>query len=288
MKFSPQVNYIKCKNDAEEYRMFYTAWGNQENVDKTLLCLHGLNRNSRDWDFVGQYFAARGYYVIAPDLVGRGNSDYLSNSDGYNIPFYVGDMFRLIQTLDLSNIHFIGTSLGGLIGMLIASNFNHPIQKLVMNDIGAEIDKRGLERISAYTSIQLEFNTMKEASDYLLSISQECVTLASEIFNFIVQNSFQKNSNGKYELKRDVNLSKSLAPNISSNENIKLWDIWEKVNIPVLVIHGTESDILISETIDKMKQIKNSLQLLEVPDIGHSPFLYSEEHFIIIEKFFNF
>ncbi len=242
MMFSPQINYIKCKNNVEEYKMFYTAWGNQDKVNKTLICLHGLNRNSRDWDFAGQYFAARGYYVIALDLVGRGNSDYLINPDGYNIPFYVGDIFYLIQTLDLSNIHFIGTSLGGLIGMLIAANLKHPIQKLVMNDIGAEIDKRGLERIAEYSTTQLEFDTMSQARAYLLSISRDCVDMPVEVFDFIVQNSFQKNSNGKYELKRDVNLSKPLATNISSNENIKLWDIWEKVNIPVLVIHGTESD----------------------------------------------
>ena len=103
----PKFNYIHCANQFQSYRMFYTAWGNQETSHSTLLCIHALNCNSRDWDYVAQYFSQQGYYVIAPDIVGRGNSDYLNLPNGYDIMFYINDIIKLIATLKLNNINCI-------------------------------------------------------------------------------------------------------------------------------------------------------------------------------------
>ena len=145
MHMQPQVNYINCINTlGESYRMYYSSWGNPDTAKKHMLCVHGLNRNSRDWDYVGEYFATQGYYVVCPDIVGRGLSANLMNYTGYSIPSYVADVLNLINILGLKNIDFIGTSMGGMIGMGIATFPKHSLKSLVLNDIGAEIEFGGL------------------------------------------------------------------------------------------------------------------------------------------------
>lgn len=267
--------------------MFYTSWGNQDLCEKTLICIHGLNRNSRDWDFVGNYFSKQGYFVIAPDIVGRGNSDYLKDFMGYDILYYVSDIFVMIQTLGLKNIDFIGTSMGGLIGMAMAAMSHNPIRKLVLNDIGAEIERTGLSRILGYSSSQPDFDTYTLAKDYLINISRDFGDLPENVWEYYVQNSLQKNASGKYELKRDVNLSKPFAIATSIDKNMKLWAYWEKVKTPTLIIRGEHSDILSQSTIKRMQDINPNTNTVEVKKAGHAPYLYNETHFKCLEKFLN-
>lgn len=287
MLVTPQFNYIKCNNQKEEYRMFYTAWGNQEQCKKTMICVHGLNRNSRDWDFVGSYFAKKGYYVIAPDIVGRGNSDYLKDPMQYDIPFYVADMFLMIKTLGLTNIDWVGTSMGGLIGMGMAAMEHHPLRRMVLNDIGAEIEHTGLARIGGYSGSQPEFDSYTLAKDYLINISRDFGDLPEEIWEYYAQNSLQKNSQGKYEIKRDVNLSKPFSASAPIDKNMELWPYWDKVKIPTLVIRGEHSDILSKLTIDRMQKINSATSTVQVDKAGHAPYLYSDAHLNFLEKFFD-
>ncbi len=282
---APQINYIKCRNHKQEYRMFYTSWGNQELSDKTLICVHGLNRNSRDWDYVGDYFSKKGYYVVAPDIVGRGNSDYLNDPMGYDILFYVADIFNLIHTLDLKNVDYLGTSMGGIIAMAMATMSHNPIRKMILNDIGAEIERSGLDRISNYSTKQPVFDTYALARDYMVSISSEFGYLPRDMWDYYVLNSLQKNASGKYELKRDVNLVKALTIIAPSDKNMDLWAYWDKVTIPTLIIRGELSDILSAKTVQRMLETNPDTQVVEVANTGHAPFLYSEEHFLFLEKF---
>lgn len=285
MLIVPQINYITCKNHKEEYRMFYTAWGNQETATKTLICVHGLNRNSRDWDYVGNHFAKQGYYVIAPDIVGRGNSDYLQDPMQYDIQFYVADMVLLIKTLGLTNIDWIGTSMGGIIGMGMIAMANQAVNKLLLNDIGAEVERSGLNRIASYTGNQPDFDNYTLAKDYLLSLSREFGDLPDDVWEYYTRTSLQKNAKGRYELKRDVNISKPIEAVPPSDKNIELWIYWEKIKVPTLVIRGEDSDILSSATIAKMQQINLNTQTVQIANAGHAPFLYSEEHMKILENF---
>lgn len=287
MMLVPQINYITCNNTHESYKMYYTAWGYQENAQKTLICIHGLNRNSRDWDYVGQYFASKGYYVVAPDIVGRGNSDYLKNYVGYDVPFYVMDILHLIQTLQLTNIELLGTSMGGLIGMAIASSSPQPLQKLIMNDIGAEVESAGLTRIGGYTGKQNEYQSYAEAKQYLLDLCTDFGVLPDSVWEEFARHSLQRNANGKYELKRDVNLSKTFANSVPAGENLDLWSYWQTVSIPTLVIRGVESDILSCTTVEKMKAVNPETQSVEIANVGHAPFLYSHEHCQMLEQFLS-
>lgn len=267
--------------------MVYYAWGVQEQSEKTLICLHGLNRNGRDWDYMAKRFASNGYYVIAPDIVGRGNSDYLLDPQGYIIPNYIKDVLQLINLLSLKQISILGTSMGGLIGMSIAAMPDNPLQKLILNDIGAEVEIEGLKNIASYSLVQPEFNNLKEAMEYLISTSLEFGNLPNDVWEHMARNSFQKNSNGKFELKRDLNLAKPFTENFSSDKNVELWDYWDKVSIPTLIIRGESSNILSNKTVDKMKATKPLTQSIQISNAGHAPFLYLDAQAEIIDKFLN-
>lgn len=286
MQLFAQSNYITCTNGSELYRMAYNAWGTQTIGGKTLLCVHGLSRNCRDWDFVARHFVKLGYYVVAPDIVGRGNSDYLTNWVGYNIPNYVKDILLLIKVLGLENIDFIGTSMGGLIAMSIAILPQSPINKLVLNDIGAEIEIPGLERINAYNAAPSNFNTLAEAREHILATSLD-FAIPPELEEFYTLTSFQKNYKGKYELKRDGCISYASKMYMLHNRNIELWEFWQKVDIATLVIHGVKSDILTHATIERMKAIKPKTQSVSVYNAGHAPYLYSSEHMQFLQDFLH-
>jgi pimeloyl-ACP methyl ester carboxylesterase len=283
----PQVNYVICHNQNEEYRMFYTAWGLPEECKKTLLCLHGLNRNGRDWDYVAQHFAQLGYYVIAPDIVGRGNSDYLINPTGYEIPYYVNDIITLIRTLALTSIDIIGTSMGGIIGMALAASpiTAGLIKALVLNDIGASMELDGISRISKSSAIQPQFITFAEIKESIMNISQGFGNLPNAIWDHMITNSVQKNSKGIYELKRDANINKGLDLTTLPQINIALWQFWQSIHTPTLVIRGESSDVLSMDTVHKMQTFKPQMQFVEIKNAGHAPYLYNTEHFTILENF---
>ena len=282
---NPQVNYVQCNNLHEEYRMVYYAWGNPDICTQTMLCIHGLNRNGRDWDYVAQTLANQGYYVIAPDIVGRGNSDYLSDAKGYEIAYYVVDILKLIKQLSLQNVNLLGTSMGGLIGMAIAALPEHPLRKLILNDVGAELEYAGLKYISSYSGVQPEFDNYQLAKAYFMSITTEFGDLPAEVWEHMARHSFQINNNSKYELKRDLNLSKPFLGNVKDENNLMFWDYWHKVTLPTLVIRGGNSKLLSQLTVIKMIDTNKLTQSVEIPNAGHAPFLYTNEHCNMIAHF---
>ncbi len=278
-----QHNYIKCNNSYEEYRMHYTAYGIQDNSKATILCLHGLNRNSRDWDYLANYLVSLSYYVIAPDIVGRGNSDYLNNNHvAYDIPYYVQDIIQLIETLKLTNIHLVGTSMGGLIAINLLSNNPHYrsiCKSLVLNDIGAEVELNGLLRIASYSSIQESYTSYIDIKNFILNISKPYGITNKVVEEHLVIHSICKNANGKYELKRDVNINKVLEQilyKLNNNKtNLTLWQEWQALNnLATLVIRGEHSDILTQETIERMQKINTNTLSITIKNTAHAPYLY--------------
>ena len=280
----PTVNYINCNNLFEQYRMTYYTWGQQDTSNKTLICLHGLNRNGRDWDYLAQHLVKLGYFIIAPDIVGRGNSGYLLNPLGYDFPYYVTDVFRLINVLALQNISVLGTSMGGIIGMAMATTPMNTIKKLILNDIGAEIEISGLMNIANYSGLNPSFGNFQEASDYVINNSLEFGDLPDYIWEHIAIHSVQKNQFGLFELKRDFRiLNPILLQSFSNSSNVQLWSYWNNINIPVLVIRGESSTLLSKTTLQKMQ--KENMQSIEIAKAGHAPFLYLQEHGAFINEF---
>lgn len=282
---SMQTNFIERTNAyGESYRMSYSSWGNPE-AEKTLLCLHGLNRNSRDFDYIAEYFSNSDYYIIAPDLPGRGNSGYLQDGRGYNLESTVTDLAQLIAQLELKNIDCIGTSLGGAMGMILASMPQNKFNKLILNDIGAEVELAGIVRIATYSGEDLDFGTFTEACNYYQQYCLNDGIYDDNVWLHMFRSSFQKNQNHRWELKRDRKIASSLAEGMLGNGNIDLWEYWKRINQPVFIIHGVNSDLLLDATISKMQHIHPNTSVLTINDAGHSPYLYRQEHLKRIAQF---
>lgn len=270
------------------YRMHFISWGNLENHNKTLFCVHGLNRNCRDFDFIANYFVKLGYFIVAPDILGRGNSDYLEDNKFYDFKYYINDLMQLINTLNLKNINYLGNSMGGAFGLML--NPHVKLKSIILNDIGAKINKEGLLRIASYSGSQPDFKTYLEAKEYLIAIAQGFGNLEDEIWDFLVRHSFQKNKNGNYELKRDLNLFSQFIREFSSIDKItdyELWDFWSLIKIPSLIIKGIDSDILSENTIKQMMENRNNCDTYTINNCGHAPFLYKSEHLDTINKFLS-
>lgn len=280
-----QTNFIERQNSyAESYRISYSSWGNPD-AKKTLLCLHGLNRNGRDFDYVAEYFLNSDYYVVAPDLPGRGNSSYLQDGRGYNLDSTIADLTALIEQLELRNIDCIGTSLGGAMGMMLASMPHNKFNKLILNDIGAEVELSGIIRIATYSGEDLDFSSFEEACDYYRQYSLNDGIYDDNVWLHMFSHSFQKNSNRRWELKRDRKVAASLADGMLSNGNIDLWEFWKRITHPTLIIHGVNSDLLLESTINKMQHLHPQTKVLTIEDAGHSPYLYRQEHLKRIAQF---
>ncbi|MFY8064185.1 MAG: alpha/beta fold hydrolase, partial [Usitatibacteraceae bacterium] len=152
--------FVKCHSISQEggaHRAHVTEWGDPANED-VLICVHGLTRCGRDFDFLAQALSDR-YRVLCPDVVGRGESDWLQRKSDYSYPQYVADMVRVVARSGARQVHWVGTSMGGIIGMILAAEPNTPITRLVLNDVGPLIPKASIERIAMYVGVSPLFRT---------------------------------------------------------------------------------------------------------------------------------
>ena len=158
----PRLRFVQCLDSRGLHRMAYHEWGDAANP-KVLVCVHGLTRQGRDFDVLAQALADD-YRVICPDVVGRGESDWLADPMGYAIPYYVADMVTLLARLDAQEVHWVGTSMGGLIGLGVASLAGSPVSRLVLNDVGPAIEPSSLQRIGQYLGQPAHWATLDEAA----------------------------------------------------------------------------------------------------------------------------
>jgi pimeloyl-ACP methyl ester carboxylesterase len=287
MRYYPQINYIKYNNATESYRMYYTSWGIQEKSQKTLICVHGLNRNGRDFDYIGEYFATKGYFVVCPDIIGRGNSDFLKDPMQYILPNYCKDVLQLITVLNLKNIDYIGVSMGGIIAMAMLQYNKNIFNSLVLVDIGGKIEMAGIQNILNYSVNAPKFSTFGQIFDYVKSTNSDFGDLPEEVWEAMVLNVSIQGNDGMFYLKRDVNLSIPFMQHNVTEEATNLWPLWEAVNIPTLIIRGEHSNILSKKTVNQMLTKANFVETVEIARAGHAPYLYSTEHMQTLEKFFQ-
>jgi pimeloyl-ACP methyl ester carboxylesterase len=282
-----QTNYLKQVNQFDEsYQLCYHAWGNPE-ASAAILCLHGLNRNGRDFDYLASHLAERGYYVVAPDLPGRGNSSYLQDARGYSLEASAADIVALIQALNLPVTALIGTSFGGVISLMLASSNQVALRCLVLNDIGAEVELAGLQRIAKYSVEQPQFATYSEAAKYLGGLCQDDGITDSRVWQEMLLNSLQLNANRRWEIKRDLRLAEGLLPSLPGEGNLQLWGLWHKITLPGLILRGERSDILSATTLGKMCQTNLKAQAMEIPGAGHAPYLYQQSVLTSIGQFID-
>ncbi|MFZ2854321.1 MAG: alpha/beta hydrolase [Rhodocyclaceae bacterium] len=273
---------VRCVSASGQHRMAYTEWGECDNPN-VLVCVHGLTRNGRDFDDLARAMAAD-YRVICPDVVGRGRSDWLRNPLGYGFPQYVADMMVLLARLDVESVHWLGTSMGGLIGMFIASQEDSPISRLVLNDVGPVIAGESLKRIGEYVGRAPAFDTFEAAENYVRLTSAPFGKLSDAQWRHLTQFSLRQASDGRLEMRYDPGIGDPFRSE-AALPDINLWPIYDAIRCPTLVVRGADSDLLTPETLQAMAACGPRPQTVEIPDVGHAPMFLEAAQIRVVSEF---
>ncbi len=273
---------VQCIGLHGLHRMAYLEWGDPKNL-RVLICVHGLTRNARDFDFLAQALAAD-YRVICPDVVGRGRSEWLKVADDYALPLYVSDMMTLIARLDVDSVDWVGTSMGGLIGMLIAGQAGSPIRRMVLNDVGPLITGASLQRIAEYVGKSPLFAGMEAAEKYIRTICAPFGRLTDAQWRHMAVHGVRQRPDGQLELSYDPAIAEPFRKSFLYVD-VDLWPIYDMIRNPTLVLRGMFSDLLSAETLAQMAQRGPHARTLEIPNVGHAPALMSEEQISTIRAF---
>ncbi len=283
---APTLNRVQCLSPAGLHHMAYWEWEGPKPDAPVLICVHGLSRQGRDFDLLARVLQTQ-YRVICPDVVGRGNSDWLSNPKLYQIPTYVSDMVTLIARLNVEQVDWIGTSMGGLIGLGLAAQRNSPVRRLVLNDVGPTIEFSSLQRIAQYLGKGPTFATLDEGADYLRRVSVGFGPHTREAWLALSTPMFRQ-AGERLRLHYDPSIAVTLADvtreQVAAGE-AGLWAAWDALRAPTLLLRGAESDLLSASTADAMTQRGPHAELVEFAGVGHAPTLQAPEQVAAISKF---
>lgn len=276
------LHKILCGGALGLYHMAYREWGDPQNGN-VLLCVHGLTRNSRDFERLAQSLSAT-YRVIAPDVVGRGESDFLLDPMGYNTITYAADMVTLFAKLGVEKVDWLGTSMGGLIGMMLAGLPNSPIRRLILDDVGPTLSLQALKRIVGYVGEPYEFADMETARRYVRLIFTPFALQTEADWNALIASTLKPTASGGVRFNYDRNISKPLQQALLG-QDINLWPVYDRIQCPTLLVHGALSDLLSAETATEMTQRGPKATLKVVAGVGHAPMFMSEDQIALVRDF---
>lgn len=275
--------FVQCIGPHGLHRMAYTEWGDPHNP-RVLICAHGLTRNGRDFDDLARALA-HDYRVVCPDVVGRGRSDWLGVKADYGFPLYVADMVTLIARLDVESVHWVGTSMGGIIGMLLASQPHTPIRRLVLNDVGPVVTAVSLRRIAQYVGTAPRFPSIEAAEAYLREACAPFGSLTDAQWRHLTTHAVRPVAGGDgFAMVYDPALGEAFraAPILA---DIDLWPVYERVRCPTLALRGADSDLLEAATFAAMAERGPRAQTVEFAGVGHAPMLMDEAQIGVVREF---
>lgn len=282
----PRTGSVRCLSPSGVHRMAYTEWGDPDNP-RVLLCVHGLTRSGRDFDTLARQFAPH-YRVVCPDVVGRGRSDWLDNPYQYALAQYMSDLFSLIVRLDAPTVDWFGTSMGGLIGMVLGGLPNTPIGKLLLNDVGPRLEAPALARIGEYLGKPVRFATRQEGIDYIASISASFGPHSAQQWQAL-NGPLLREQDGHWILAYDPRIAvpfRAAAPELADSGQALLWRAFEAIPGEVLVVRGAESDLLSHASAEEMVRRGKHVRLVEIEGVGHAPTFMHDEQILVARKFF--
>ena len=276
---------VKCLSAAGFHHMAYVEWGDAANP-KVLICLHGLTRCGRDFDFLAQALADD-YRVVCPDVVGRGRSDWLRDKSLYVLPQYCADMTTLLARLGVETVHWLGTSMGGVIGMALASLPESPITRLVLNDVGPVIASVSVVRIGEYLGNAPRFDSIEQAEVFVRFVSATFGSLSDAQWRHLTVHVTRTAADGKVEFAYDPGLAQAYREmqEASGGKDIELWPLYDGITCPTLLLRGATSDLLTHAAALQMSQRGPRAKLIEVPDVGHAPMLMDEAQVASVREF---
>lgn len=261
------------------HRVAYTEWGD-EREDHVVVCVHGLTRNGRDFDELARALESR-RRVVCPDIAGRGRSEWLTDKSQYTFITYCADMTALLARLRGKTVDWVGTSMGGQIGMILAAQPNTPIRRLVLNDIGPFVPKEAPRRLLTYVGKPPPpFESMAAADAYLRQIYAPFGELTDKQWRHLTRHSLRAVDGGRYVLAYDPDIVEPLKD--MQRGDFEIWSLWDRIQCPVLVLRGAKSDVLLRSTAEEMTRRGPPVELVEIPDVGHAPPLVRPEQVRIV------
>jgi pimeloyl-ACP methyl ester carboxylesterase len=272
-------NYVHCLSSSGFHRVAYTEWGDAANPN-VLICAHGLTRSGRDFDALAALMTDR-YRVICPDVAGRGESDWITAKTNYNYPQYLNDMTALIARTGAETVHWVGTSMGGIIGMLLAAQPKSPITRLVVNDVGALIPKASLERISLYVGKSPAFASLDAVIAAVRAVSP-FGPLSDAQWKQLTMPLIKQNAEGKWEFRYDPGIGDAFKN--APIADVDLSAYWNAIQCPALVTRGADSDLLLKSTFDAMVK-KPGVEGIEFAGVGHAPMFQSDDQLAVVRNF---
>ncbi len=266
-------------------KLAYREYG--ENNVKVVICIHGLSRNSSDYHFLALELEKNNYRVIVPDIARRGASYNLSGPNNYNDPFYRDDILKLIDHLQIQNCEWIGTSMGGIIAFLVNEIRPNLIGKLILNDIGPQIPHKTTQNVLRYFLKSPEiFNSFEEIEKRTKLTFTFFGISKKEDWDFFIENSIRKNPDGTYCFQYHKDIFYSIKDDYVINQSLRgdgAWDLWEKLKMPILLIWGDLSSMLLIDTVKKMKERHDNFDKITIRNVGHTPhFMNAELNNIVI------
>lgn len=274
---------VQCVTTAGLHRMAYREWGDPDN-ERVLVCVHGLTRVSNDFDPLARAMSDR-YRVVCPDVVGRGRSGWLRDPMLYQLPTYVGDMVTLLARLDARTVHWVGTSMGALIGMLLASLPDSPIGRLILNDAGPVLDGRALVRIAGYVGETPRFDTMDAAERYIREITAPFGPHTDDEWRFLTEVVMRRDGDAWVRHYDPALATPFKAIDPERPEDTILWPIYDAIRCPVLAVRGEHSDLLTTQTHAEMARRGPKAELATVRDVGHAPTFMHDDQISIARDF---
>jgi pimeloyl-ACP methyl ester carboxylesterase len=284
---SPRLEDFRALGPDGFYRLAYADWGPLD-AKQVVLCVHGVSRNGRDFDLLANALAERGLRVVAPDLPGRGRSDWLLSGRHYDSPVYLAGLAALIARLRVAQVDWVGTSLGGYLGLQMASMPNAPIRRLVLNDFGARLSHVALRRISAYLHERPPLRELGDAERHLREVLAPFGALPDAQWRHMAEHSVVKDDRGALRWRHDPAIAQNLSWPIAFD--IVLWHLWDRVACPMLAIRGADSDLITRQTLTQMQARgpaarAGQVAAVECAGCGHAPSLMIPEQIAVVRDF---
>lgn len=262
--------FLTIDDEGRPLRLSWTEWGEPGAV-RTVVCVHGLTRNARDFDALAAELARRGARVLCVDVAGRGGSDWLDDPMRYAVPVYARQLGTWLDALGLDRVDWVGTSMGGLIALELARATPERLRSLVLNDIGPFVARETLAPIAAYLGLDLAFADLDELEAHLRTIHAGFGPLPDEVWRHLARHGARRDGE-RLTLHYDPRIREPFLA--AAGTDIEMWDAWERLRCPVLVLRGAESAILDAATAEKMTRTGPRAALVVFEGVGHAPALF--------------
>jgi pimeloyl-ACP methyl ester carboxylesterase len=273
---------VQCISPKGLHRMAYLEWGDPRNRD-VVVCVHGLTRSARDFDALAGALCGQ-FRVVCPDVAGRGDSDRLPDAMHYGIPQYVADMVTLIARLDVEAVSWVGTSMGGLIGMTLAAQAGSPVKRLVINEAGPVVAKAAIRRIADYLGKAPAFLSFEDALQYVRTVFAPFGRHTDAQWRHLTEAWLRRNDDGTWRAHYDPRIAEPFRATMPEGD-LELWPVYDAIRCPTLVLRGAQSDLLSRDTTRRMAERGPKAKVVEVPEVGHAPTLMEPGQISVVRDF---